>query len=86
MKIILIPVVLSVPFTLFMLPLIIRAYARYLADQMIYGLRPRTEKLINRSIFLLTRSNNRLTKDEEPDNRRILQLRDRLKKIQNPHG
>jgi len=86
MKIIVLALFICVLFWGFSLPYTLRTYARSLADRIIYGPRPGTKKLINRCISILTWTNRWLTKDEEPDNRRIERLNRSLKKMQNPQG
>ncbi|MBA7592507.1 hypothetical protein ES708_34692 [subsurface metagenome] len=86
MKIILLLLVIFVLFCIFFLPLLLRAYTRNLANQMIYGNRPGTKNQIIRCIRVLTWTNLRLSKDEDPDSQRILKLTKLLEKIQNPHG
>lgn len=86
MKIVLIAIAIAILFSIFLLPCIIMIYAQTRADQIIYGRRPGTEKLINRCISILTWSNNWITTNEEPNNVRINRLHVKLDEMQHPHG
>ncbi len=86
MKILLIALAIAILFTLFILPYIIRAYARTRTDQIIYGRRPGTENRISRCISILTWTNNWITNREEPDLERIKRLHNMLDEMQHPHG
>ncbi|MBA7542511.1 hypothetical protein ES705_34834 [subsurface metagenome] len=86
MKILLITLFLSILFWCFSIPYIIRTYARTLADDIICGRRPATEKRLSRCISILTWSNKWITNRKELDSQRIIRLRDMLKEMQKPHG
>lgn len=86
MKLIVIAVIISVLFCGFLIPYILRAFARVRADQTIYGHRPATEKLLRRCIAILTWSNRWITNHEEMDDRRIWKLHVLLDEMQTPHG
>jgi len=86
MEILIVVVVIVILFTLFFLPLLIRAYARRSADQILNTHRPSTEKRIKRYIAILTQTNKWITNLEDPDQLRINRLRDMLKEMQKPHG
>jgi len=86
MKILLIAFIIAILFSIFLLPCIIMVYAQTRADQIIYGRRPGTEKLINRCIRVLTWSNNWVTRNEEPNNVRINRLHVKLDEMQKPNG
>ncbi|TKJ24673.1 MAG: hypothetical protein CEE41_05300 [Hadesarchaea archaeon B3_Hades] len=85
MKILLIAFAISVLFCVFFVPPMIRAYARTRADQIIYGHRPGTEKLINKCIAILSWSNNWITNRTDTDNHRINRLRNMLDEMEKPH-
>ncbi len=70
----------------FAVPLIIRAYARNTADEIICGNRSASLKVINTYISVLTWFNNLPTCQTKQDTNRINVLRDMLKEMQYPHG
>ncbi len=84
MKILIIAIAISLLFWVFCVPFTIRTIARIAADKMLYGKKTPTKKCINRCIRVLTWSNEWITNNEEPDDRRIKRLRVKLNKIQKP--
>ncbi len=86
MKTLLIAFAIAILFTLYVLPWVIRAYARTRAEKIIQGKRSATEKQINRCIRVLTWSNKWLTVNEEPDRIKINRLVEMLDEMLHPHG
>ncbi len=86
MKLVIITLIIVVVFCGFSIPFIIRAKARTRADDIIFGHQPGTEERINRCISILTWTNKQITTNTDQDMFRILQLRDMLDEMQNPHG
>ncbi len=86
MKILLIALIIAILFLILLFPCIIMVYAQTRADQIIYGRRPVTEKLINRCISILTWSDKWVIKNGEPNNVRINRLHVKLDEIRHPHG
>ena len=86
MKILLLALIIVMLFWVFSIPFVIRANARNMADHIIFGRQPSTEKQINKCISILTWTNKQITTNTEKDTLRLIQLRDLLKEMQHPHG
>ncbi len=86
MKLVILALIIAILLLGFSIPFIIRAKARTRADHIIYGRLPSTEKRINRCISILSWTNKQITTNTDQDMFRILQLRDMLDEMQNPHG
>jgi len=86
MKVLIVCLIIAGLFSCFSFPTVIRTYARKNADNIFNGKRTATEKQIHRYISALVWTNKYVTHDPYLDNQRIIQLRDMLKEMQNPHG